>query len=61
MLEVRENWRVVNVHASIAAGVNAKGYQEVWARRNLRRGRFRLIGVLPMTSVTTRRPKLPAR
>jgi transposase-like protein len=29
VLKVRENGRVVNVHALIAVGVNAEGYREI--------------------------------
>jgi putative transposase len=34
VLKVREGGRVVNVHALLAAGVNADGHREIWACRS---------------------------
>ena len=48
VLKVREGGRTVNVHALVAAGVNAEGYREILGlQRHLRRGRRRMAGVLP--------------
>ena len=56
VLKVREGGRTVNVHALLAVGVNAEGYREIRPRfaggtprpaRDQRRGRRRLVGVLP--------------
>jgi putative transposase len=46
VLKVREQGRVVNVHALIATGVNAEGYRDPRHRRQHRRGRGRLAGLL---------------
>ena len=48
VLKVREGGRVVNVHALLAAGVNADGHREILGLQvTERRGRRRVAGVLP--------------
>ena len=48
MLKVREGGRIVNVHALLAAGVNADGHREILGLEvTTRRGRRGLAGVPP--------------